>query len=164
MGSLQILESTATFDATSTHRLSLFRRWGPGPLILAVGLNPSSADATKDDHTVRRLISLLDAQGFRALVLLNLWTRISASPRVAIGTEGQWTESDWRRFDQWYSRSDARLWMWGALGWGHPDRQAIHATDANAFCFGITRNGMPKHPLYLAANTPLVRFAEMTGL
>ncbi|NBS11060.1 MAG: DUF1643 domain-containing protein [Gammaproteobacteria bacterium] len=160
MDSRQILESTAAFDATLTHRLCLTRRWGQGPLMLAVGLNPSRAGATENDPTVRRVMRLLDAQGFAALVMLNLWSLISVTPQAVVKTEGRWTEADWARFHGWFAQSKARLWMWGALGRGHPDLDAICASDSNAFCFGITRAGMPKHPLYLPASTPLVRYRD----
>lgn len=34
---------------------------------------------------------------------------------------------------------------------------AEHGTPV--WCWGTTKNGAPKHPLYLRGNTPLVRFA-----
>jgi hypothetical protein len=160
MGLPLILEAKAQFSRDKTRRFFLMRRWAIGPTVLAVGLNPSIASTTQDDPTLRRLVRLLDAHGFGAVMLLNLWSQIAVQPSKVIRTEGRWTVSDWRRFHRITSRTDARLWMWGANGRRHPDVQDVIASDVDALCFGVTAEGMPKHPLYLPNHTRLLRFLD----
>ena len=114
MGLQLILEAKAQFSRDKTRRFFLMRRWAIGPTVLAVGLNPSIASTTQDDPTLRRLVRLLDAHGFGAVMLLNLWSQIAVQPSKVIRTEGRWTVSDWLRFHRITSRTDARLWMWVA--------------------------------------------------
>lgn len=156
----QILEAKAQFSRDRTRRFSLIRRWDVGPTILAVGLNPSIASATQDDPTLRRLMRLLDANGFGAVIVVNLWSQVAVQPSRVIQAEGRWSVSDWRRFRRFMSQTDARLWMWGVHGGRHPDCQALIASDPQALCFGVTAQGMPKHPLYLPHHTKLLRFLD----
>lgn len=50
---------------------------------------------------------------------------------------------------------------WGCHG-GHRGRGAeVAARIPGLLCFGTTKDGHPKHPLYLRADTPLVPFASL---
>ena len=49
-------------------------------VLLFVGLNPSRADADRDDPTLRRLQGFAQAWGHHQLVVLNLFARISPAP------------------------------------------------------------------------------------
>lgn len=156
----QIPEPRTTVSDDQQTRLTLSRCWDSGPIILAIGLNPSHATATRDDPTTRRLTVLLGSAGYGGFVLLNLWTEVNPDPRTVIKKAGHWGEADWARFEHGLAHSSHRLWMWGARGKSHPDLSVIVAADPDALCFGWTRSGMPKHPLYLPKNSPLSRYAD----
>lgn len=156
----QIPEPRITGSDGQQTRLTLSRRWDSAPIILAVGLNPSRATATRDDPTTRRLTALLRSAGYGGFVLLNLWTEVNPDPRSVVTRDGIWGEADWARFSHGIAHSSHRLWMWGARGISHPDLPVIMAADRNALCFGWTRSGMPKHPLYLPRDSQLSRYAD----
>ena len=46
----------ATFSADRRYRYRLWRHWSCGPVLLVIGLNPSTADETRNDATIRRCI------------------------------------------------------------------------------------------------------------
>ena len=52
------------------YRYWLKRAWGPGPAIAWVGLNPSTADGTKDDPTMQAEIGFSYRLGYGSLVKL----------------------------------------------------------------------------------------------
>ena len=67
------LERTAIFDATGHYRYRLDRRWAQkGPTVAFVMLNPSRADATCDDPTLRACIQFAQRWDYAALSVVNL--------------------------------------------------------------------------------------------
>src|SRR5690606_3321899 len=66
-----------------TYRYSLTRIWNDmGPKVLCIGLNPSTADAHKDDRTITNLVALLDRYGYGELCMMNLFALVSKDPQV----------------------------------------------------------------------------------
>lgn len=47
-------EGDAEFSPDRSYRYWLTRRWGPGPALMFVSLNPSDVDEHRDDQTTRR--------------------------------------------------------------------------------------------------------------
>lgn len=152
--------SSATFSPDGAYRYDLRRTWDPAarPLV-AIGLNPSTADAFKEDNTIRRFIGFASSWGCGGLVMLNAFALRSTDPRAlytaddAVGPENDRTLERVLR-----NHRSCRL----VLAWGHhgalDDRGKAVADLAlrvhgKPECFGRTANGHPKHPLYLAAKT-----------
>jgi hypothetical protein len=71
------MEKGAMFTPTREHRYVLWRRWGEGPAVNFIGLNPSTADEQEDDPTIRRCIGFARNWGYDALVTLT--SRYSAT-------------------------------------------------------------------------------------
>jgi hypothetical protein len=66
--------TTANLSPCGTYRYTLRRRWAEGgPAVLWILLNPSTADATKDDPTVRKGVGFSQRWGFNALTFVNLF-------------------------------------------------------------------------------------------
>lgn len=63
------------------YRYWLARAWGAGPTIGWIGLNPSIADATRDDPTMLREMGFSFRWGFGALVKVNLEPFIASSQK-----------------------------------------------------------------------------------
>lgn len=154
-----VVRRSATLSVCRRYRYTLTRLWDQGrPLIVFVGLNPSTADGRRDDPTVRRCVGFARDWGYGALVLVNLFALRSTDParlrraRDPIGPEN----------DDWISRLVQAATMivaaWGAHGdLRGRDRRVLELLPT-VFCLGRTRDGHPRHPLYLARETELEPF------
>ena len=155
------ITAKALFSPCGRYRWRLQRHWDSArPRLLFIGLNPSRADAERDDPTLRRLIGFGSAWGFGALEVVNLFGRCSASPAVL----RRCSDPIGRDNDHWLSEGLARLqpsagdalWLgWGNGGaWKQRDQQVLALLAAQApmdlplRAIGLTASGQPRHPLY----------------
>lgn len=122
-------------------------------------LNPNRADAELNDPTIRRCLGFAKAWGYGGLEVVNLFAFRAKAPQLlkqAIDPIGQ--ENN-RYLITLPERVDTIVFAWGNWGtlWGR-DRAAIHlfSEQQPLYCFGITKTGQPRHPLYLKRDEPLV--------
>ena len=81
-------DSGAKFSPCRTWRYLLWRTWGdPDRRAMFVGLNPSTADETQDDPTVRRCLGFARAWGFGGLMMTNLFGLRSTDPRGLLAVD-----------------------------------------------------------------------------
>ncbi len=156
--------SGAMFNGSDrTFRYALWRVWNPlGDKLLFIGLNPSTANGTKDDPTIRRLIGFAKAWGFGGLFAGNLFSLVTAFPEIL------WTHSSAQKPDIVNDNAILRmkqLSMKVLVAWGN---EGIHAGGRPAevlkllgdpvHCFKTTAAGEPNHPLYLPLSSQLVEY------
>lgn len=142
----------AVFSPCRTYRYSLWRRWdADGPTLNVIGLNPSTADEYADDPTIRRCIGFARAWGFGTLVMTNLFAYRSTDPRVLLTVaDPVGPDNDQALRVQAYEAGMV-VAAWGA----HP--LAVARSEAvrpliqpySVMCLGATKDGAPRHPLYL---------------
>ena len=154
----------ADFDESEQYRYRLVRSWNPvDPRVAFVLLNPSTADSSADDPTVRRCIVLARGWGFGSLEVVNLFAWRSPDPRAlrqAVAPVGPAN-------DHWLCRS-ATACSAIVVGWGN--HGTLHRRDTEVIallrsiqavptCLGMTASGQPRHPLYLRHDTPRQPFS-----
>jgi hypothetical protein len=141
------------------YRYSLTRAWGSGPNVVFVGLNPSTADDSIDDQSTRRMIGFARAAGCGSLTLVNLCGWRSTSPTVLSRVADPIGPRNDDSIADAVAAANLVIAAWGTHG--TPDRVAdveellAHHT---VWCFGLTQDGHPRHPLYVPARTPLELF------
>lgn len=152
-------ESGAIFDTpdeTGKYRYVLWRRWGTGRNFAHLcGLNPSTATASLNDPTIRREIGFCQSWGVDGLIKTNAFAFRATNPddmMRAVDPVGFYN-------DHWILEASAvaqfNVACWGIHG-GFRGRQPQLRLRLPWKCFGLTKDGRPKHPLYLKATTPLV--------
>jgi len=132
--------------------------------VMFIGLNPSTADETADDPTIRRCIGYTKAWGYSALCMTNLFAYRATDPRAMkaqinpVGPEG----------DRWLfecaREASVVVAAWGTHG-GHNDRdrEVLEILRWRQLsCLGVTKAGYPKHPLYLPSELKPTTFKEAT--
>lgn len=147
----------AIMSPCGRYRYRLWRVWRRGPRVLFIGLNPSTADAERDDPTVRRCIGLAKAWGFSGMELANLFAYRATDPRVLAQADDP-VGPDNDRWLAWLAKRTAcRVACWGNHGWLHDRAAEVVVRLPKLRCLGVTKLGHPRHPLYLPANVSLAR-------
>lgn len=149
------------FDASARYRYLLTRTTGAARSRLAfVLLNPSTADAQRNDPTIRRCIGYAQRWGFGRLEIVNIFAYRTTYPREL------WAQDDpvGAGNDAWIRRvarrADRVVAAWGAHGsaLGRSTRIAQLLDGVEVWCLGMTGAGEPRHPLYLRADQRLIRY------
>ncbi|RJE79306.1 DUF1643 domain-containing protein [Paracoccus sp. JM45] len=146
--------SEAVWSPCRSYRYALTRRWGDGAGLGIVMLNPSTADAFRNDPTVERCERRARALGYGAFRVVNLFAFCATDPRdlrQAAQPVGPDNDSFLLEAAGW---ADAILCGWGVHG-AHQGRhmqveQLLRGAGASLFHLGLTKDGLPRHPLYVA--------------
>lgn len=161
---LNLISSRAVMSACGLYRYRLWRDLGPGGAgtVLFVLLNPSTADSEQDDPTVRRCVGFAKSWGFARAELVNLFAFRSTSPNaLATAVDPVGPENDFHLQDA--ARAAHRVVAaWGAHGTldGRGDVVRGMLAPFQPLTFGLTKNGQPRHPLYLPVNTPVLPWSS----
>jgi hypothetical protein len=153
------VESGATFSSCQRYRYRLWRTWDSSlQSMVCIGLNPSTADATNDDPTIRRVIGFAKFWGFGSLVMLNIFAYRATNPLVMLAApEPVGPENDATILAE-VSKASLILVAWGDSGKTKGKVRAgavvkiIGDAGKQALCLGMTRSGSPRHPLYVPAD------------
>lgn len=155
------IRRTAEISECGQYRWSLRRSWyeGDGRVVCFVMLNPSTADGTEDDPTIRRCIGFAKKWGYSVLSVRNLFPYRATNP-TDLKAANYPTGGDRGDIELLAARSaHTTVCAWGtkAPQW-RVNQAAELLTPGKLHCLETTRNGDPRHPLYLPADTELVPF------
>jgi len=131
------------------------------PVLLWIMLNPSTADASVDDPTIRRVRAFTRRLGFSQLMVVNLYALRSTDPRgLRVADDPVGPENDRAIAIAAFTAvcDDAPIIAaWGANA--RPERVAqvlaIPHVAPRLHCLGVTASGAPRHPLYLRGDASL---------
>lgn len=156
------LESTAIISQDTRYRYALTRVWAEGRRrLLYVLLNPSVADAAKDDTTLRQCVFFAKREGFDSLELVNLFALRSKKPSLL---KENWAASVGPDNDDHIHRAargvEKIVVSWGSFNSMGRDQAVLRILRqyGDLYCLGVTKEGHPQHPCRLAHNTPLRLF------
>ena len=153
--------SGAVFDESGVYRYLLWRKWDRSrPSVAFVLLNPSTADATADDPTIRRCIGFARGWGFGGMEVANLFAFRATTPRLlgsAIDPVGP--END-RHLRELAARAEHVVVAWGNGGalFGRAAAVLPLFEGRELYCLGVTKAGAPRHPLYVRGDSELGTF------
>lgn len=152
------IQKSAIISDCGLYRYFLSRKWSEGKKLLIIGLNPSIADATIDDPTIRRCIGFAKRDGFGELWMANLFAFRSTDPKgLQLAKDPIGSENN-RYLLNLNLEADLTVIAWGTLGTLMDRDKEVLKMLKNIKCFGKTKDGHPKHPLYLAGNTPIISY------
>lgn len=153
---------SAVLSPCGAYRYALTRTWDESlPDVVWVMLNPSTADATRDDPTVRRCVAFARAWGRGGVLVVNLFAWRATSPDVLVEAHRRSVDvvgpdNDSHLLDAARGR-DLVVAAWGARGAlaGRAARVRELLRGGPLALLRRTKSGEPEHPLYLpGALTP----------
>lgn len=170
---------TADLSTDGRYRYLLTRWWGDSDQTnrmrqrspLFVMLNPSTADAAKDDHTIRKCRGFAERWGFEGLKVVNLYAYRTVSPKV-LKQEGYPVGDRNKPVLLAEVMTAYRLNAPVVLAWGgHAEPHGVSSffdlvqsapgtEDITFRCLGTTNHGQPRHPLMLSYDTPLEQYVR----
>lgn len=132
------------------------------PFLMVIGLNPSTADETKDDPTIRRCKTFAAAWGFSGLLMANLFAFRATDPGDMIAAADPVGPENDRYLAECAGRAGMVLAAWGCLG-SHNGRSLqvlsmLNVATVRMRCLKKNADGSPQHPLYVAGNTTPVPY------
>lgn len=144
-----------------------------GPVYAFFGINPSTADASVDDATVRKWIGFTKKWGGSRLIVGNVSplraTDVRELKTRLISTQAYGDNlTALRRI---IAEADVLVPCWGDRGKAprviHNDIDQLMATIKTStkpvMHLGLTKGGDPRHPLMLGYNTPLLALGDTEG-
>lgn len=151
------------FDETRTYRYSLWREWDASkPFALFICLNPSTADETNDDPTIRRCVNYSKAWGYGAFCMANIFAFRATDPEVMKAhREPIGPENDEMLKDLALNAGVV------VAGWGNHGKHLFRGirvkremiyNGIDLKCLKISKDGSPSHPLYLRADLQPIPF------
>lgn len=147
-----------------TYRYVLYREWNfMLPHMVIIGLNPSAADEQYDDRTVRRCINFARREEFGSLSMLNAFALRATNPSELLKFDDPIGDNDFyiHTCTRWIESSSGSIIIaWGTHGKFVNRQQRILEIlkGKTLYCFGVNKDGTPKHPLYLSNQAKLEVF------
>ena len=153
----------ACFSVCGQYRYTLSRTWkAEGRLFVIIMLNPSTANAEKNDPTTIRCLNFAKREGCGRYMAVNLFALRSTDPAELKLVADPVGPDNARYLMKAVRRADLVVAAWGNDGaYLGRDREVIgmlRRCQAPVHCFGLTERAHPKFPLYLRHDTKLVDF------
>lgn len=157
--------SGASFSDCRQYRYALWRIWDESkPLVMFIGLNPSTASESSDDPTIRRVKSIAKNLGFGGVYMMNCFPLVSTDPSVLesfydAGSIHDTKDIENMRWLLYVSKKCTEIiFAWGNFKEAEGRGQSLAGYFKNAKALHINKNGSPKHPLYCKADIKPVDF------
>lgn len=143
----------ASISDCGNYRYALWRIWNEGidaaPLLVFIGLNPSTANAELDDPAIRRCIGFAKSWGYSGIIMLNLFSYRATDPKQLakvdkkVGPDG----------DYWLQRfantDHDVIYCWGNFPKYQWRINQVKNMLPKGKPIALTKGGFPRHPLYL---------------
>lgn len=155
------MKTDAKFSEDRVYRYALWRIWDENqPNVMFIGLNPSTADETEDDPTVRRCKGFAKSWGYGGLIMANIFAYRATEPEIMksakdpIGPEN----------DEWLlklaQQATLVIGAWGNHGKFKSRGKIVVDSISDLYCLKMNETGHPTHPLYLPSELQPKLMAE----
>lgn len=137
-----------------------------GPTYAFFGVNPSTADATLDDATVRKWTGFVKTWGGRRFIVGNVFAYRATDVGELATAADPWGADNSHHIQQIMAEADVLVPCWGSRSKLPPKLRSsldevgtmLRSLGKPCKVFGITASGDPKHPLMLGYSTQMMEW------
>lgn len=158
----------AAFSECRKYRYALWRIWDrTKPLAMFIGLNPSTANETDNDPTIKSVGRISNNNGFGGFYMMNCFPLVSTDPSVlksfylsASSFEQYQYTLNRQRLMEISVMCRAVVFAWGSFSVVQECRvdKELMQMFPDAMALHINKNGSPKHPLYCKSDTQFINY------
>ncbi len=142
-------QSGAIISECGLYRYHLWRVWDSLlPVMVFVMQNPSTADASEDDHTIRKCIGFAERAGYGGISVRNVFALRPENDQHLLCCREVSLLS--RLVVAWGNQ------LGGKRLRSHYMNAATILATLKPYCLGVTKSGQPKHPLMVAYAAEIV--------
>jgi hypothetical protein len=150
----------AEFSECRKYRYALWRIWDTEkPLVMFVGLNPSTANEKDNDPTIKSVERISRNNGYGGFYMMNCFSFVSTNPADLQLESNNWINDFWLK----KVASDCKTIV---FAWGNFDVvvksgryfELLDMFGEEAMTLKQNKNGSPKHPLYCKSDSQFIKF------
>lgn len=149
--------SFADYSDDQAYRYLLVRVWAAGPRVVFVMLNPSTATETQNDPTVERCERRARSLGFGSFAVTNIFAFRATDPKVMRAVADPVGPQNDAAILQMAAEASRVICAWGThglhLGRGAKVEALLRQRGLDLYHLGLSKGGLPKHPLYIGYET-----------
>ena len=159
----QTMIAGAKFSSDRKYRYALWRIWDRSkPLVMFIGLNPSTANETNPDPTITRVKGFAEDWGYGGFYMMNLFALVSPYPSDLLKAVDPVKDND-----EWLGQISLKCEMivfaWGVFKQAQYRRKEVAERFPGAYCLKKTKEGHPWHPLYVKGDTQPILFNPLSS-
>jgi len=152
--------SDAIFSEDGKYRYALWRFWNypavrdnNAKAVMFILANSSTAGKFTDDPTVIKCCHYGQRWGYDGVYLANLCALVETHWMASPSLEGRIGELCDYYLSVMRNSSHLHVATWGFMGKNYPERaKQVKAMFPKLYYLELSKDGVPKHPLYLKAN------------
>lgn len=153
-------DNGATFSECRNYRYALWRIWdAEKPLVMFIGLNPSTANETEADPTIESVKRISRFNGYGGFYMMNCFAYVATKPE---DLKHNPMSDEWNNNMLTVIAGKCKdvVFAWGnfkvVTDTGRNDE--LIEMFPNAKTLKKNKNGSPKHPLYCKSESELIPF------
>lgn len=156
----RLLNAGAVFSNCRQFRYRLWRIWDDTkPLVMFIGLNPSTANESDNDPTIKSVIRIAKNNGYGGVYMMNCFPFITPYPEKLLGTTLKSVVENYEHLQSVKAMVKDVVFAWGNF---KEVTDVIKNDLTNLFpdakALSLNKNGSPKHPLYCKSDTIFVEW------
>lgn len=156
------MEKGATLSPCRRYRYALWRIWDESkPLVMFIGLNPSTADETNDDPTLIRCMNFAKSWGYGGVYTANLFAYRATQPKDLLKRKRVVGKDN----NYWLQTLSKKVHLiiaaWGNDGSYQNRSEQVKQLISPLHYLKMNKSGEPAHPLYLKADLTPIPFEAM---
>lgn len=167
MNSMELFKNNngASFSECREYRFALWRIWDESkPLVMFIGLNPSTANETEPDQTIKSVTRISKNLGYGGFYMMNCFPYVSTNPNDLIDhdktvySQQQFFINN-QKLKEVSDKCKDIVFAWGKFKVLQKRSLELIKMFPHAKALILNKDNSPRHPLYVKSDCQLIPFS-----